>query len=96
WLVTNHKISKRDCNKYFWQGLPARARCEILQRLEITDPKFKRDEPADFEKVVEAGHYVFSDEAFDAEYNDPITLRINSIRDRHTPSAVTSNRRNHE
>ncbi|KAG2739863.1 hypothetical protein P692DRAFT_20787380, partial [Suillus brevipes Sb2] len=76
WLVTNNKISGRDRDKYFWQGLPVRARRQILQRLELKDPDFNRNEPAHFEKVVEAGRHVFSDEAFDAEFNDPITLRI--------------------
>ncbi|KAJ8579729.1 hypothetical protein M405DRAFT_870035 [Rhizopogon salebrosus TDB-379] len=91
WLVTNKKISERDRNKYFWQGLPVRARQQILQRLELKDPNFDRNESADFEKVLEAGRHVFSDEAFDAEFNDPITLRIKSIRDRRVPTSATVN-----
>ncbi|OJA13438.1 hypothetical protein AZE42_02284 [Rhizopogon vesiculosus] len=95
WLVMNEKISVCDRDKYFWQGLPARARRQILQRLELRDPNFNRNEPADFEKVLEAGRHVFSDEAFDAEFNDPITLRIKSIRDRRIPTSATVNSRAH-
>ncbi|KAG2050287.1 hypothetical protein BDR06DRAFT_892090 [Suillus hirtellus] len=31
WLVNNNKISTRDQDKYFWQGLPIHARRQILQ-----------------------------------------------------------------
>jgi len=86
WLISNGKISGRDCDKYFWQGLPVRACRQILQRLKLKDPDFNQNEPAHFKKVIEAGRHVFSDEAFDTEFNDPITLCIQSIRDCRAPT----------
>lgn len=91
WLVTNSKISAQDCDKYFWQELPVRARCQILQWLKLKDPDFNHNELAHFEKVIEAGRHVFSDDAFDTEFNDLITLHIQSIRDHCTTPAPTNN-----
>ncbi|KAG2744841.1 hypothetical protein P692DRAFT_20674088, partial [Suillus brevipes Sb2] len=81
WLVTNGKISERDRDRYFWQGLPMAARRAIDRRLELKTADYNRNEPTNFEKVLEAGRFVFSDEAFDAEFNDPIATRLKSIRE---------------
>ncbi|KAG0691653.1 hypothetical protein DFH29DRAFT_883985 [Suillus ampliporus] len=81
WLVTNKKISAHERNRYFWQGLPQLARRDINRWLELKDPAYLRNEATNFEKVLEAGRFVLSDDAFDADLNDPITSRLKSIRD---------------
>jgi hypothetical protein len=34
--------------------------------------------------VLKAGHFVFSDDMFDADLNDPIASQLRSIRDSHS------------
>ncbi|KAG2093913.1 uncharacterized protein F5147DRAFT_537296, partial [Suillus discolor] len=65
WLIANSKISTCEHDRYFWQGLPHAVRLVINQRLQLKDPNYTRSEATDFEKVVEAGHFVLSDDAFD-------------------------------
>jgi len=81
WLVTNGKITTRERDRYFWQGLPTATRRAIDRRLEVQDATYSRAEATDFEKVLKAGRFVFSDDAFDADLNDPIASRLRSIRD---------------
>ncbi|GBE78908.1 hypothetical protein SCP_0201050 [Sparassis crispa] len=80
WLVHNSHITDCERNSYFWQGLPRDTRRAIDRRLELTIPDFSRAAPPDVEKVVAAGRFVFSDEAFDSEYNDPISMRLRSLK----------------
>ncbi|KAG2737479.1 hypothetical protein P692DRAFT_20682729, partial [Suillus brevipes Sb2] len=86
WLVTNNKITARERDRYFWQGLPLPARKAIDRRLELKTVDYNRNEPTDFEEVLNAGHFVFSDEAFDADFNDPIATRLRTIREGRSPS----------
>lgn len=81
WLVANSKISARERDTYFWQGLPTSTRRAIDRRLELQDPNYSRTEPTDFEKVHQAGRFVFSDDAFDTDLNEPIAARIRTIRE---------------
>jgi hypothetical protein len=37
----------------------------------------------DFEKVIEAGCFILSDDMFDGDYNEPIAMQLRSIRDTH-------------
>ncbi|KAG1811602.1 hypothetical protein EV424DRAFT_1349620 [Suillus variegatus] len=55
WLVTNNKISARERDRYFWQGLLAASRRAIDRRLELKDPaNYSRTEATDFEEVLKA------------------------------------------
>lgn len=81
WLEANSKISARERDWYFWQGLPQSARRAIDRRLELKETNYTRNEATDFEKVLEAGRFVFSDDAFDADLNEPIASRLKSMRD---------------
>ncbi|KAG3229866.1 hypothetical protein P692DRAFT_20704802, partial [Suillus brevipes Sb2] len=92
WLINNGKITPRERDRYFWQGLPPATRRAIDRRLEVQDPKaYSRTEATDFETVLKAGRFVFSDDAFDTDLNDPIATRLRSIRDsRSTPSKTKS------
>ncbi|KAG1874755.1 hypothetical protein DFJ58DRAFT_721750 [Suillus subalutaceus] len=92
--VDSNINTEKELMNYY--RLLVRAHHQILQWLELKDPDFNCNEPAHFKKVVEAGHHVFLDEAFNAEFNDPITLRIQSIRDRRAPLTTTSHRRRHD
>src|SRR6267154_723938 len=78
WLVDNKKISETQRDQYFWEGLPVSAQTTIDRRLELKLPDYSRDEPPAFEKVLEAGRFVFSDKAFHAD--NPLTARLNAIR----------------
>lgn len=73
WLEANAKISARERDQYFWQGLPHSARRAIGRRLERKE--------ADFEKVLEAGRFVLSEDAFDAVLNEPINGHLRSMHD---------------
>jgi len=79
WLVANAKISVRERDRYFWQGLPQAARLAIAQRLQHTETNYTCNEATDFEKVMEAGQFILSDDAFDVDYNEPIAMRLRSI-----------------
>lgn len=85
WLVVNSKISEHERDRYFWQGLPQSVRLAISQRLQHTESNYSRKEATNFEKVVEAGRFVLSDDAFDADLNEPIAFRIKSIREARAP-----------
>ena len=73
-------------HRYFWQGLPPATRRAIDRQLELRDPSYSRTKATDFEKVLKAGRFVFSDDAFDADLNDPIATRLRSIRDTRSTS----------
>jgi hypothetical protein len=72
-------MQERD--QYFWQGLPQTARLAIAQHLQHTKTNYTHNEATNFEKVVEAGCFVLSDDAFDADLNEPIASHIKLIRD---------------
>ena len=74
WLVDNKKISKIQCDQYFWEGLPASVQTAIDHRLELKLADYSRDEPPAFEKVLEAGRFVFPNNAFNAD--NPLTAHL--------------------
>jgi hypothetical protein len=49
--------------------------------LEVKDPNYLRTKATDFDEVLKAGQFVFSDDAFDADLNEPIITRIRIIRE---------------
>ncbi|OAX33016.1 hypothetical protein K503DRAFT_804724 [Rhizopogon vinicolor AM-OR11-026] len=89
WIVVNQAdnniCTETELIQYYHQfhiiavWLVTNEKISILQHLELRDLNFNSNEPADFEKVLAAGHHVFLDEVFDTEFNDPITLCIKSI-----------------
>jgi len=82
WLVKNNKISERERDKLFWQGLPRHIRHAISLQLQLEDPKkFDHTEHPNFEKVIRAGRVVLANDQFDVDKNDPVTLRLHSVRD---------------
>jgi len=91
WLVDNKKISETQRDQYFWEGLPVLAQTAIDRRLELKLPDYSRDEPPAFEKVLEAGRFVFSDSAFNAD--NPLTARLKAIRNEER--SVTNTRTKH-
>ncbi|KAG1720128.1 uncharacterized protein EDB91DRAFT_1257152 [Suillus paluster] len=84
WLVANGKISTCERDRYFWQGLPATTRHAIDRQLELKDANYLQTEATDFEEVLKAGRFVFSDDTFDADLNEPIATRIWTIREGRT------------
>ncbi|KAG2752540.1 hypothetical protein P692DRAFT_20846673 [Suillus brevipes Sb2] len=87
WLIANNKILTRECDRYFWQGLPPTTRGAIDRRLELINPTYSRMEATDFEEVLKAGRFIFSDDTFDADLNEPIATRIHSIWEGRTARA---------
>ena len=72
WLVKN-KISERECDKLFWQGIPRLVQWEITMQLQISDPKgFNCTAYPDFEKVIRAGCH----DRFNADSNDLVAVCI--------------------
>ncbi|KII92437.1 hypothetical protein PLICRDRAFT_134037, partial [Plicaturopsis crispa FD-325 SS-3] len=67
WLEARAFITTREKNRYFWQGLHPATRRAITRRLEVSESAWDRKEPLDIDKVVKAGRFVFSDDAFDSE-----------------------------
>src|SRR5438445_4186494 len=81
WLINNNKMSTREHNQWFWHGLPAHARNAIARHLELQHPTtYSHTDPSDYEDVVMARRFVFSDDAFDAEYDDPLASHLKTIR----------------
>ena len=88
WLVKNKKISERERDKLFWQGLPRLVQREITMQLQLDGPRgFDRTAHPDFEKVIRAGRVVLGNDRFDADSNDLVTLRIQSARNASVPAA---------
>ncbi|KAG2065110.1 hypothetical protein BDR04DRAFT_1033661, partial [Suillus decipiens] len=79
WLETNSKISSHECDRYFWQGLPHAAWKAIDQCLELKETNYMQNEASNFGKVLEAGEFVFLDDAFDADLNKLITSHLKLI-----------------
>jgi hypothetical protein len=57
------------------------ARHTINQCLELKEANYTRNEATNSEKVLEAGHFVFSDDTFDADLNEPIASCLKSMQD---------------
>jgi len=85
WLMANSKISSRECDRYFLQGLPQSVRKAIDRRLELKEKNYTRNEAPDIEKALEAGQFVLSDDAYDADLHEPIASRLHSIREARAP-----------
>ena len=79
WLVANKKISTHEQDRYFWQGLPTSVRRAIDRWLELKNSNYTHEEPMDYEEVLTAGRFILSDDAFDADLNDPITARLRTL-----------------
>ena len=92
WLVKNKKISEREHDKLFWQGIPRLVQQEITMQFQISDPKgFDCTAYPDFEKVICAGRAVLGHDRFDADSNDLVTVRIKAACN--TFAAAPSNSR---
>ncbi|KIM57905.1 hypothetical protein SCLCIDRAFT_28434 [Scleroderma citrinum Foug A] len=86
WLVRNNKLSKREWDKLFWQGLPRHICHSISLQLQLEDPKkFDHMEHPNFEKVIKAGRIVLANDRFNIDKNDPVTLRLRSVCDFSAP-----------
>ncbi|KAF8634280.1 hypothetical protein AX17_004236 [Amanita inopinata Kibby_2008] len=70
YLVENKKINNEDRNRYFWKGLPTRARKAIRNRLEMKDSTFELSQVPTIQKAMEAGRFVFSKETEDEDEDD--------------------------
>jgi hypothetical protein len=49
--------------------------------LKWKEANYTRNEATNFEKVLEAGHFIFSDDAFNTDLNEPIASRLKSMLD---------------
>ncbi|KAG2074035.1 hypothetical protein BDR04DRAFT_971673, partial [Suillus decipiens] len=67
WLEANLKISTRECNQYFWHGLPHSVQRAIDRCLQLKDPSYTQNEVPDYEKVLEAGQFTLLDDMFDPD-----------------------------
>jgi len=91
WLMKQGKLSGRERDMWFWEGLPVNARRAISRRLELQNPRtFSRSDPIDYDDVLEAGQFVFSDEAFDIDVYNPVSTRFKSLRPSAPHTAKTS------
>ena len=91
WFVDNKKISETLRDQYFWEGLPASVQTTIDRRLELKLPDYSRDEPPAFEKVLEAGRFVFADNVFNAD--NPLTTRLKAIHNEERSATNTWDKR---
>ncbi|KIM66598.1 hypothetical protein SCLCIDRAFT_110261 [Scleroderma citrinum Foug A] len=77
WLMRNNKLSKQEQDKLFWQGLPRHICHSISLQLQLKDPKkFDHTEHPNFKEVIKAGRIVLSNDRFDINKNDPVTLHL--------------------
>lgn len=80
-LVKMNRLTSRERDRWFWQGLPSPVRHAIARRLELQDPtNYSRNDPPDFDKAVSAGRFVLSDYALDGDYDEPIVPRSNLFK----------------
>jgi len=85
WLMANSKISSRERDRYFLQGLPHSVRKAIDRHLELKEKNYTRNEAPDIEKALEAGQFVLSDDAYDADLHEPIVSQLHSIQEARAP-----------
>ena len=81
YLMKQGKLSTREHNMGFWEGLPVEARRAISHCLELQNPwTFSRSDPINYDNVLEAGQFIFSDEAFDVDIYNPVLTHFKTLR----------------
>ena len=65
---------------WFWEGLPVEARQAISCCLELQNPRtFSHSDPIDYDDDLEAGQFIFSDEAFNVDVYNPVLTRFKTL-----------------
>ena len=76
-LLTSKALSDRDC--YFWEGLHKDAKHSILQCIENTDKDYDCLKPIDMDNITLATRYIFLDDTFERNCDDPVAMRLRSL-----------------
>src|SRR5882757_1082276 len=78
-MIASKTLSETDRDRYFWEGLHKNTRRSILRRIENTDSDFDRSKPISIDVVTKAAKYIFSDEVFERDRNDPVAMRLRDL-----------------
>ena len=78
-LLTSKALSASDRDRYFWEGLHKDAKCSILQHIENTDKDYDCSKPIDMDNVTLAARYIFLNDTFERNCNDPVAMQLRSL-----------------
>ena len=80
YLMKQGKLSTCERNMWFWEGLPVEARQAISRHLELQNPRtFSRSDPINYDDILKAGQFIFSDEAFDVDVYNPVSTHFKTL-----------------
>ena len=80
YLMKQGKLSMCKRDMWFWEGLPVEACQAISCHLELQNPQtFSHSDPIDYDDDLEAGQFIFSDEAFDVDVYNPVSTRFKTL-----------------
>ena len=75
-LLTNKALLNSDKDHYFWQGLHENVQRAVSQHIENMNKDYNHLQPITIEDVTKAAKYIFSDNMFKKDKNDPIAINI--------------------
>ena len=78
-LLDSKALSATDRDRYFWEGLHKSTRRVILRRIESTDTAYDRSKPIKMDDVTKAARYIFSDDVFEKDRNNPVAMRLRNL-----------------
>ena len=78
-LLNSKALSATDRDRYFWEGLHKSTRRVILRRIESTDTAYDRSKPIEMDNVTKAARYIFSDDVFEKDRNNPVAMHLRNL-----------------
>ena len=68
-----------DRDRYFWEGLHRNVQRVILRHIESTNIAYNQSKPIDMDIVTRAAKYVFSDDVFEKDWNNPVAMWLRDL-----------------
>ena len=78
-LLASKALSTSDHDCYFWEGLHKDAKHSILQCIKNTIKDYNLLKPINMDDVTLAARYIFSDDIFKRNCNNPVAMQLRSL-----------------
>ena len=78
-LLTNKALMPSDHDCYFWEGLHKDVKCSILHHIKDTIKDYDCSKPIEMDDVTLAAKYIFLDNTFKRNCNDPVAMQLRSL-----------------
>ena len=86
-LLANKALLPSNRDHYFWEGLHKDAKCSILRHIKNTTKDYDHSKPIEMDDVMLAAKYIFSDDTFKRNCNDPVAMWLRSSMKGDNPSS---------